>query len=122
MSKSYQQLTEDERIDIFAMRQEGKTVSQMADALGRNQSTLYREVDRNSGQRGYRPKQAHRKATERRAIKRKATKMTRSTMAYIQDKLALQWSPDQISNAMLRATDYVGHSVSHERIYLYIGV
>lgn len=120
MSKSYQQLTEDERIDIYAMRQEGKTVSQMADALGRNQSTLYREVDRNSGQRGYRPKQAHRKATERRAIKRKATKMTRSTMAYIQDKLALQWSPDQISNAMLRATDYAGHSVSHERIYLYI--
>ncbi len=49
MSKSYQQLTEDERIDIYAMRQAGKTVSQMAEALGRNQSTLYREVSRNSG-------------------------------------------------------------------------
>ncbi len=59
MSKSYQQLTEDERIDINAMRQAGKTVSQMAEALGRNQSTLYREVNRNSGQLGYRPKQTH---------------------------------------------------------------
>jgi len=120
MSKSYQQLTEDERIDIYAMRQEGKTVPQMANALERDRSTIYREVSRNSGQRSYRPKQAHNKALERRGLKRKATKMTELTVTYIREKLALQWSPDQISNTMLEAPEYTGHPVSHERIYLYI--
>lgn len=120
MSKSYHQLTEDERIEIYAMRQEGKTVPQMAKAMGRDRSTLYREVIRNSGQRNYRPKQAHSKAMERRELKRKATKMTEATVAYIDDKLGLQWSPDQISNTMRQAPEYAGHPVSHERIYLYI--
>lgn len=120
MSKSYQQLTEDERIDIYAMRQEGKTVPQMANALERDRSTIYREVSRNSGQRSYRPKQAHSKAMDRRIIKRKAVKMTEPTVDYIRKKLALQWSPDQISNTMLLAPEYTGHPVSHERIYLYI--
>jgi IS30 family transposase len=120
MSKSYQQLTEDERIDIYAMRQEGKTVPQMASDLERDRSTIYREVNRNSGQRSYRPKQAHSKAMDRRIIKRKAVKMTEPTVDYIREKLALQWSPDQISNTMLLASEYTGHPVSHERIYLYI--
>jgi hypothetical protein len=39
MNKSYQQLTEDERIDIYAMRQEGKTVPQMANALEREKES-----------------------------------------------------------------------------------
>lgn len=53
-------------------------------------------------------------------MKRKAIKMTQPTVAYIQKKLALQWSPDQISNTMRLAPEYAGHPVSHERIYLHI--
>ena len=49
MSKSYQQLTGDERIEIYAMRQEGKTIAQMAEALGRYRTTISREIHRNSG-------------------------------------------------------------------------
>jgi len=74
MSKSYHQLTEEERIEIYAFRKEGKSVSQIATALDRNRSTIEREISRNSGERGYRPKQAHWKAKERQVLKRKAIK------------------------------------------------
>ncbi len=120
MSKSYHQLTEEERIEIYALRKEGKSILQISRALGRDRSTIHREIRRNSGQRNYRPKQAHRKAKQRQVLKRRAIKMTESTLAYIQEKLALQWSPDQISNAMRFDPEYTGQSVSHERIYLYI--
>jgi len=120
MSKSYQQLTGDERIEIYAMRQEGKTIAQMAEALGRHRTTINREINRNSGQRNYRPNQAHRKAQERRTTKRKAVKMTEPTLAYIHEKLSIQWSPDQISKRMCLDPHYTGCPVSHERIYRYI--
>jgi len=120
MSKSYHQLTEEERIEIYALRKEGKSLSQIAMALGRNRSTIQREISRNSGQRGYRPKQAHRKAEERQALRLRPIKMTEPTLAYIQEKLALQWSPDQISNAMRLDPEYTGQAVSHETIYLHI--
>ncbi len=120
MSKSYQQLTEEERIDIYAMRQEGKTIAQIAEALGRHRATISREINRNSGQRNYRPKQAHRKAEERRTSKRKAVKMTEPTLAYIHEKLTIEWSPDQISKMMRLDPQYTGRPVSHERIYMYI--
>ena len=87
MSKSYQQLTGDERIEIYAMRQEGKTIAQMAEALGRHRTTISREIHRNSGQRNDRPSQAHRKAQERRTTQRKAVKMTEPTLAYIHKHL-----------------------------------
>ena len=96
MSKSYQQLTEEERIEIYALKREEKSVVQIANALKRNPTTVYREIKRNSGLRNYRPKQAHTKAMERRASKHKATKMTEPTMAYIGEKLALEWSPEHV--------------------------
>jgi IS30 family transposase len=120
MSKSYQQLTEEERIEIYAFRREEKTISQIAKALNRDRTTIHREIKRNSGLRNYRPKQAHSKAMERQANKRKAHKMTEPTLAYIREKLAIQWSPDQISNAMRLEPQYTGHLISHEQIYLHI--
>ncbi len=46
--------------------------------------------------------------------------MTKPTLAYISEKLALEWSPDQISNAMRLDSQYTGHLISHERIYSHI--
>lgn len=120
MSKSYQHLTEEERIEIYAMKQEGKTVYQMASFLERAPSTIYREINRNSGQRGYRPKQAHHKASERQYAKSKTAKMTDATKRYINKKLALQWSPEQIANTMPTLVEKDIYQVSHECIYLYI--
>ena len=64
--KECQQLTEEERIEIYALLQAGKKQCEIAKALNRNGSTICRELRRNRGQRGYRAKQAQRKASDRR--------------------------------------------------------
>jgi IS30 family transposase len=55
--------------------------------MGRNKSTISRELSRNTGKRGYRHKQANRLADERHQKKNKAIKLTDSVKNYISDKL-----------------------------------
>ena len=82
--RQYRQLTEDDRIEIYAMKQAGKTQRAIGEHLGVHPGTISRELARNTGQRGYRPKQAHRWTSERRRNGRKAVKMTPETVAYIE--------------------------------------
>ena len=49
MAKACQQLTHEERIQIYIMKQLGFSVREIADRLGRHRSTIYREIRRNSG-------------------------------------------------------------------------
>jgi IS30 family transposase len=118
--KQYRQLTEDDRIEIYAMKQAGKTQRTIAEHLGVHPGTISRELARNTGRRGYRPKQAHRRAIERRQNARKAGKMTPKTIAYIERQLRQDHSPEQIAGRMKVDPHYVGHTVSHERIYQHI--
>ena len=92
----------------------------MARLLGRSHSTIYRELGRNTGQRGYRPKQAHRLATERREAKERPRKMTPPVVEHIESKLRMDWSPEQIASTMGTAPDGPGIAVSHERIYQHV--
>jgi IS30 family transposase len=116
MGAYYHQLTEDERIEIYALRKAGNSQAQIAVALSRAPSTISRELERNAGRRGYRPKQAQHKALERRARPR-AFKMSAEVLTHIEEKLDLEWSPEQISGTMEQA---VGVKVSHERIYQHV--
>ena len=52
------QLTEEERYQIEALLKRGHHQSEIAVVLKRHKSTISREVRRNRGLRGYRPKQA----------------------------------------------------------------
>ena len=63
--------------------------------LKRSASTISRELARNHGGRGYRPKQAHELALGRRAIN--ARQIDDDTWQFAQARLMEQWSPDQIS-------------------------
>ena len=56
------QLTEEERYQIEALLKVGHLQSEIATVLKRDKSTISREVGRNRGLRGYRPKQAQRLA------------------------------------------------------------
>jgi IS30 family transposase len=112
----YHQLTEEDRIEIYALLKAGQSNSGIGQALGRSTSTIGREIERNSGKRGYRPKQAHRLAQERRK-KSRNTKMTAPVIAHVEAKIAEDWSPEQISGTMQEA---VGVRVSHERIYQHL--
>ena len=76
LMRAYKQLTDEDRIEIYAMKQAGKQQNQMAAALGVSPSTISWELARNTGLRGYRPKQAQQKALQRRWSARKAVNMT----------------------------------------------
>ena len=116
MGMLYHQLTEGERNQIHALLQEKVPQNRIAKILGRSPSTISRELRRNRGQRGYRHQQAQRNAQERRYTRR-SCKMTADVVAWIEEKLREEYSPEQISNTMRRI---VGVRVSHERIYQHI--
>ncbi|MDR9829223.1 helix-turn-helix domain-containing protein [Vibrio sp. FNV 38] len=61
----YNQLTEEKRLQIWAMRKEGKNQSEIARQLDIHRSTITRELNRNSGPYGYEPQLAQRMATYR---------------------------------------------------------
>ena len=113
---TYMQLSQQERYQIYALKQAGHNHSEIAVILKRHKSTISREVNRNRGMRGYRPKQAHCLTLERRRAK---IRPRFAGFLWMQVKLLLQmdWSPQQISGR-LKAEQ--GTSVSHEYIYQYI--
>jgi IS30 family transposase len=103
---NYTHLTQEERYQIYALKKAGHKHSEIADVLERSASTIGRELARNCGQRGYRPKQAHSMAVERRAMN--ARTIDDAAWEFAQEKLQQQWSPEQIS----------GHvAISHETVY-----
>ena len=114
---SYRRLREGDRQVIYRMSKAGKTQQEIAQALGLSQSTVSRELARNRGQRGYRPQQAQRKASERQAAKKKRIHViTGELETEVCKRLEMKHSPEQIS-LRLKAE---GIEVSHESIYQYI--
>ena len=88
----------------------------IANILTVHKSTISRELRRNRGLRGYRPKQAHAKAMQRRHEKLK-THLPLTTWAVVNTLIEQDRSPEQISG---RLYEEQGVSISHEWIYLYI--
>ena len=89
----------------------------ISEAVGVNQSTISRELRRNTGQRGYREKQAQNLSNDRRQSAKKFIKMTSEMITFIELKLEEKWSPEQISGWLLEEK---GQSLSYETIYLHI--
>ena len=89
----------------------------IAEYLGRDPSTISRELKRNAGLRGYRPKQAHQLAIDRRTRATKHCKLTAQVKHWIESLLKLDLSPEQISGYLKQTK---GMSLSHETIYRYI--
>ena len=121
MGQYYSKLTEGERNQFYALRQAKMPMTEIADQLGRSRTTLYNELDRNKGGRGYRPRQAQKFAEQRREDKVQPLKMRPEVTAYIESKLQLQWAPEQIAGTMKTDPDGPGLSVSPETIYRYVG-
>lgn len=89
--------------------------TEIAYAIGVHKSTISRELRRNRGQRGYRPKQAHQMALSRR--KKARPHISQDTWGLIEDRLHQDWSPEQIVGWLKRNK---GISISHESIYQYV--
>lgn len=91
-------LTLQERKFLYRLNKRGRTKAEIAELMGRHRSTICRELRRNSGQRGYRPKQAQRLAKERRQACRRAHKLDDPEVyQYVRERMEMRWSPDQIA-------------------------
>lgn len=114
---TYQQLTYEQRCQISVLKRNNLSQKAMADLIGVSQPTISRELARNSGQRGYRHKQAQEKAAQRRQAARGPTKMLPPLVTFIESKLRLEWSPEQITGWLKWDQK---QSISHESIYLHV--
>jgi IS30 family transposase len=92
---------------------------QIARALQRSPSTISREIARNGGQRCYRATQADANAWQQ-ARRPKLCRLAQNgkLRRLVANKLAMEWSPEQVSGWLKRAypDDETLH-VSHETIY-----
>ena len=112
---SYTQLTCEQRYQIYSIKKMGGTQTQIAEIIGVHKSTISRELRRNKGQRGYRPKQAHQKALERR--NKAKTRISKTEWELVDQKIEEDWSPEQISS---KFRSLYGIRISHEWIYQHI--
>jgi len=111
--RNYKQLSQAQRYQIEILKKAGKDQKQIAVLLAVSPATICRELKRNTGKRGYRPKQAQRRADNRRTGATKAMKMTDEVIVEIEQKIRLDWSPEQVSGVLEM-------TISHERIYQHI--
>lgn len=103
MAKGYHHLTYGTRCQIYALKKSGLSIRGVARLLGVSCSTVSRELRRNGGRRGYRMKQAQRYAlSRRRKASSRPRKLTAERWSWIESKLRLQWSPEQISGRLRR--------------------
>jgi IS30 family transposase len=95
MPRGYNQVTQEERFHIYALKSIGISIRGIAQRLNRAHSTIIKKIERNIGKRGYRPKQAREKATVRKKKATRRTKMALAFIALIEERLALEWSPEE---------------------------
>ena len=117
MINTYKQLTYEQRCQISVLKKTGNTQQEIADAVGTSQSAISRELKRNTGQRGYRHKQAQNLCENQRMDAEKSIKMTQEIIDIIKSKLQIKWSPEQISGWLREEKDTL---ISHETIYQHI--
>lgn len=108
-----------EREVLYRMKKAGKSKAEIAAMLGRHRCTIYRELTRNTGGRGYRPKQAQCLTEERRLDCRRNPKLSQPKLQkYVTKALKKKWSPDEIAGRSKQ--DFRQEpdcQVSHQTIY-----
>lgn len=119
--QTYKHLSGEERDKIAILRAQGFKTSTIAKIIGRDKSTISREMKRNKSPvyDCYLPHKADRRAKER---KRKSGQRPRlknkEIMTYAIEKLKLGWSPEIISGRWSK--EHPNVSISHEAIYQFI--
>lgn len=111
----YHQLTREQRYQIYALKKMGHTQTDIAVVIGVHKATVCRELQRNSGARGYRPRQAQQRAQQRR--RHWSGHLTPAMWAHVERLLRRDWSPEQIAGRLQREHRF---RISHEWIYQHI--
>ena len=99
MSKHYRHIKNEDRLKIYDLLLKGEAIETIANELRFHKSTLYRELERNSCEYGYRPDLASQQASLRRYGVNKLDKLPQ-LLSYIIDKLKDGWSPERIAGRL----------------------
>lgn len=115
-------LNQYERKILHCLLQADKSPSEIGRLMKRHRTTICREIERNSGQRGYRPQQAQRLAEERRRNSRRPEKLANAELRReVIEQLQTFWSPDQIAGTLQRERPHEPQRrVSRQTIYNWI--
>ena len=114
--RTYTQLTQEQRYQIWVLMKIGENQTEIAQQLHVHKSTISRELTRNIGLRGYRPRQAHQLTLFHRKNKARH-QIDSATWSLIEQQLRNEWSPEQIRGCLKQLK---GRMVSHECIYQHI--
>jgi len=112
-------LRDEEREEVSRGIAAGRSMRHIAQGLGRSPSTVSREIRRNGGCSAYRASEAETRAWER-ALRPKPCRLARHAELRwrVAQKLALQWSPEQVSGWLKQQFPAdQGMQISHETIY-----
>ncbi len=90
----YTQLTREQRYQISALLKMEHNHTEIAGLLHVNKSTIGREISRNRGRRGYRPRQADQKASDRRKTPKRMECIQWNDVDAL---LRQEWSPEQVA-------------------------
>lgn len=121
MPKTYKQLSQEERERIALFKAQGRSLRLIAKSIGRNVSTVSRELERNSPQINECDYLAHRAQLRSDARKAKAHDRKRlrgaGLRAYAARQIRRGWSPERIAGRW----KVLGRGqISHEAIYQWI--
>ena len=118
--REYAHLTADDRDRIADLKAEGLSLRAIAKSLGRAASTVSRELRRNALESGrYRPRVAdgaYMLRRQRAAVLERAAKLA----AYVTDRLAEGWTPEQIAGRLRLGIEIGLRAVCPETIYGWI--
>lgn len=114
----YKQLTSEQRYTISVLLSKGLKKKGIAEAIGVSNSTITRELQRNSSKRGVYKWEIAQKQAEKRSKRTPGNRaiskaIWSSVKHYLVDE---QWSPEQISGYLAKD----GIKISHETIYAWI--
>jgi IS30 family transposase len=117
--KKYNHLTKAERLKTYEWRSRKISIAECARRLGRNRSTLSRELKRNTTEVGYLPDYARNRYEERRRKCRPKRKMDDRTLRRtVLIFLEKGWSPEIIEGRLRKK--YGKTIVNHETLYKFI--
>lgn len=117
---SHSQLSKEERLKLEAYRDAGCTQEQVAGKLGRNKSTIFREIERNSDPETgrYDARRAHTHSKRRRYKPPKKLETDRVLQQHVVDQLLEHDSPEEIAG---RLEEERGEKIIHfDTIYWWI--
>jgi len=113
--RTYHQLTQEQRYQIYVLKKTGHSGSEIAEVIGVHKTTVSREWRRNRGGRGYRPAQAQQLALGRKP--KAVPRISAKTWAVVEKLLRQEWSPEQISGRLKKEQKVC---ISHEWIYQHV--